>query len=96
MENINDFQHTSFEVRSKGLKGFQSIHYIGHEIEIYFFSNKLQITMAGAKKLSNHQERKGLAKYSYPSCKVILSSPPSKKIQKLVKQQQQETSSERS
>ena len=58
------------------------------------FSSKLQITMAGAKKLSNHQERKGLAKYSYPSCKVILSSPPSKKIQKLVKQQQQETSSE--
>ena len=97
MENINDFQHTSFEVRSKGLKGFQSrytillskkfsiitmgskmswnfistifkfymsekniefiqdpqksIHYIGHEIVIYFFSNKLQITMAGAKKI---------------------------------------------
>ena len=29
----------------------KSIHYIGHEIEIYFFSNKLQITMAGAKKI---------------------------------------------
>ena len=28
----------------------KSIHYIGHEIVIYFFSNKLQITMAGAKK----------------------------------------------
>ena len=29
----------------------KSIHYIGHEIVIYFFSNKLQITMAGAKKI---------------------------------------------
>ena len=76
----------------------KSIHYIGHEIVLgyIYFLNKLQVTMAGAKKLSNHQERKGLAKYSYPSCKVILSSPASKKIQKLVKQQQQETSSERS
>ena len=61
-----------------------SLYVFGHEIVIgyIFFSNKLQITMAGAKKLSIHQERKGLAKYSYPSCKVILSSPPSKKKSK--------------
>ena len=80
------------------LSKINSLSWSWNSDRIYFFSNKLQITMAGAKKLSNHQERKGLAKYSYPSCKVILSSPASKKIQKLVKQQlqQQETSSERS
>ena len=42
MENINDFQHTSFEVRSKGLKGFQSRYTI-------LLSKKFSIITMGSK-----------------------------------------------
>ena len=145
MENINDFQHTSFKVRSKGLKGFQSrytttlskknfnchnrvknfrnsicifkknkkirilnspktfkksIHVlimILQKVWIYQTSYRLLqqvqkkfVKSSGTKRVGN------IASISYPSCKVILSGLHGKKTQKLVKQQQQETSSERS
>ena len=73
--------------------------YIGHEIVIGYtisFQTNYRLLWQVQKNCQIIRNEKGLAKYSYPSCKVILSSPASKKIQKLVKQQQQETSSERS